>query len=120
MSIRLTLPLPPSVNHMYERGREGKVHLSEAVRVFRAETQLICAVANVAPIEGDVSLTLVFYFADKRSDLSNRIKAVEDAIQGYLFLNDRQIVDAHQRKLYDKNEPRVEVICQPFSEVENE
>lgn len=67
------------------------------------------------PLSGPVSLSCVFYFKNKKSDLDNRLKALLDVLQvnelGFgLFDNDIQIVELHAFKDYDPENPRVHVV----------
>lgn len=106
--MRLTLPLPPSVNRMY-RAVRGKVLLSQEGRAYKDA----CALAAVAqlgvdPMEGRLILRADFHMND-RGDLDNRFKALLDALQGSAYYNDSQLVELHAKRHYAKAEHRVEV-----------
>lgn len=102
-----TLPLPPSVNHMYRRGRRG-TYLSDAARAWKHAAHIAALEIFPEPLTGEIVVVWDFYMPDGRSDASNRIKALEDALQGAAYLNDRQIVSGTYNKLRDKHNPRVE------------
>lgn len=102
-----TLPLPPSVNRMYRRGRHG-IHLSNDARAWKQAAHIAALQVFPEPLTGEIVVVWDFYMADGRSDASNRIKALEDALQGAAYFNDRQIVSGTYNKLRDANNPRVE------------
>jgi Holliday junction resolvase RusA-like endonuclease len=52
---------------------------------------------------------LVVYRPRKAGDLSNRIKVLEDALNGIAWIDDKQIVEIHARREDDASNPRVEV-----------
>lgn len=67
------------------------------------------------PVGGPVSVSIGVYRPARRRDLDNCLKVVLDALQGYLYENDDQIVEIHARRFDDKHNPRVEI---SISEVE--
>lgn len=106
--VSFVLPIPPSVNHMYRRYR-NKVVLTDEARNWKEAAHLIALAACDAPFEGAVVAVWEFYFPNRRHDASNCIKALEDALQGAAYINDRQIVEGTYRKFIDRDNPRVEV-----------
>lgn len=51
------------------------------------------------PMDAQVNLELLFCYPDlKMADLSNPLKVIEDALEGVLYENDRQIWDGTQQK----------------------
>lgn len=68
------------------------------------------AMRGRAPFEGPVSMTLKFYRKDRtRVDGDNLEKAVADALNGTVYLDDDQVVECHRYKRLDPAWPRVEV-----------
>jgi len=73
------------------------------------------------PTESPVSVTLNYYFQNRRSDVTNFEKPILDGLEGVVFKNDSQVGDntrpefqdkiytCAQRKYLDKNNPRVEI-----------
>ena len=51
-----------------------------------------------------------------RGDLANREKCVEDAMQGVLYENDRQIKAKHTEWILDRANPRIEVWVTRYEE----
>lgn len=107
--IRLTLPMPPSTNRIW-RTSGGRTYRSADYVTFLAEAQAACMVARLNnPTSKPVELTMHFYMARKNGDVSNRIKALEDALKGFAFVDDLQVVALHAFRLMDAKRPRVEV-----------
>lgn len=64
---------------------------------------------DIVPIEGDVSITVYVYRKRKDYDCTNAGKILEDVLQGYCYLDDVQIKEAHYYREYDKQNPHVEI-----------
>lgn len=112
--IPMTLPLPPSVNHYWRsvpatRSRRAMVLISEEGRRFKTRCRLAAQVQCPAPIAGDVSLTAVVYFRDRRRDLDNVLKPLLDALKGVVYEDDRQVAHLDFRREYDRQRPRIEM-----------
>lgn len=106
--IRLTLPITPLLNRYYRKYRNMMV-LSPEAKVYKAQVASICEQANITPIEGDVLFIAHVYRARKAGDLDSYLKGLWDSLQGYAYLNDKQIVDLRLTRHDDKNNPRVEI-----------
>lgn len=89
--------------------------ISDDARLYKAAVGWQCQAAGVAPYTGPVRVTLTFYRPAKRGDLSNRIKILEDALNGHAYNDDAQIVELHAFRREDKRNPRVEVDIVPVS-----
>lgn len=107
--MKLTLPLPPSMNTYWRTTKRGRMHLSHEGRSFKERASLAALAHGVTPISGDVSLTGVVYFKNRRRDLDNAIKPLLDALEGIAFANDRQVRRIDLRARIDRANPRVEV-----------
>ncbi len=57
--------------------------------------------------EGDVSVDMTIYYASRRPDLDESV--ILDALQGRVYLNDRQVREKHIRWGLDKDNPRAEI-----------
>lgn len=62
----------------------------------------ILAQAGRPMLEGPLSLSVAFWGARKNADLSNLVKAIEDAGQGLLYGNDNQIQSLEAIRCVDK------------------
>ena len=61
-------------------------------------------------MEGDVSVTITIYYASRRPDLDESV--ILDALQGLVYLNDRQVKEKHIFWGLDKTNPRAEIIVE--------
>lgn len=61
-------------------------------------------------MEGDVSVTITIYYASRRPDLDESV--ILDAMQGLVYLNDRQVKEKHIFWGLDKTNPRAEIIVE--------
>jgi len=115
-SLSLTLPFPPSANHMYARRRGGGVMLSPAARAFRLAVQVRVLEARVPgdrkPLKGMLAVEVQYFRPHKRYDVDNFQKPLLDALQSAgVFTNDQQVDDLHScRMLCAKS-------CAPFVRV---
>lgn len=91
----LILPLSPTINHYYKRSRDGRLYISDAGQAFRKEVMAAVERSRMPELKGRVCLVVRVFPRNKRmQDISNRIKALEDALQmAGAFVNDEQIDD---------------------------
>jgi Holliday junction resolvase RusA-like endonuclease len=61
-------------------------------------------------LEGDLSVTITIHYASRRPDLDESV--ILDAMQGKIYLNDRQVKEKHIYWGLDKHNPRSEIIVQ--------
>lgn len=94
MTIRVQLPVPPSVNHYWRhvvaKGRV-RVLVSAAGRQYKASVGARLMHLRVRPFPAGSRLTMhaVVTFPDRRAcDLDNRLKSLLDAMQGYAYADD--------------------------------
>ena len=103
----ICLPYPPSVNHMYRRAG-NRVVLSHEVRDWRERAHWYLRLAGiVAPLEGPVAVTVIAYRPRRRGDIDNLAKAVLDALNGFAFGDDGQVVLLTMSRYDDARNPRV-------------
>lgn len=110
--VRLTFPYPPSANRYWRSvviNGSVRVLVSSEARLYKRRCATIAAATCKAPLSGPLSIVLNVYRPMKRGDLSNRIKVIEDAMQGVVFHDDDQIVQIEARRFDDKHNPRVEI-----------
>lgn len=109
--MKITLPYPPQLNHLYTVARGRKV-LSTKGRKYKQAVGTLCQIARLKPLDGEVAVTFTAYRPRKIGDLDNLQKAVFDSLKGFAWNDDKQIVEYHAYRNEDKNDPRVEVeIC---------
>lgn len=112
--MKLTLPYPPSTNRYYRTDRRGLPHLSDEAKLYRRVVNDLVSSAGIVPFEAAVQLRMaVDVFRPRRAgDLSNRLKVVEDVLQGVAYCNDSQVVEIHMRRFDDKQNPRIEIVIE--------
>ena len=92
--VRLSLPMPPSANHIYRRNRYGSVFLTEAAREYpeRVQAAVIEQIGNVLGILKHVAwvdLEATIHPPDKRRrDIDNVLKRLIDALAAVFGFND--------------------------------
>ncbi len=106
--IKLTLPYPPSVNHLYATFR-GRRITSAKGRRFKADIALLARQQGARLLNGDLSVTFRVFRPKKTGDLDNRLKISQDALKGICFEDDRQIIEIHAFRFDDKANPRIEI-----------
>lgn len=104
-----TLTLPPSVNHMYLPRRGGGRRLSPDASAWKQAAYFAALEVFAEMLTGEIEAVYDFYFPDKRSDIDNGLKALNDALQGAAYVNDRQISRLTVMKHVDRENPRVEI-----------
>lgn len=104
-----TLPFPPSANRYWRKTRRGGIYVSDEAKTYRYNAATAALAAGVRPLAGDLALTVDFYRPRKSGDLSNRIKILEDALNGVAWKDDSQVAVIYARRFDDKDNPRVEV-----------
>ncbi len=117
--LRLTLPLPPSVNHCYRRftdkaGRRMNVLTRAGVDWTNAARILACSEMNrtgwTVPQAKKVIVEYTIYWPDKRRrDPSNLEKVMLDALQ-CVTGDDQYVLPRCMDFDIDRDDPRVEVV----------
>ncbi len=117
--LRLTLPIPPSINEQYATVNGRRVS-TVAARRFKEHVR-----SKVTSLERDgmlsnemrehlhqsfLSLFLAFYFETPlKRDLDGGLKITQDALCEALGLNDNRIVTIHLLKYIDPLHPHLDV-----------
>lgn len=92
----LDLPLPPTINSYYQY-RGHRRFVGEQGKKFKAQVAHIVSSQPIRFGNQKLVMLVVIHFRNRRKqDLSNRIKALEDAmVQANLFDDDSQIKEIH-------------------------
>lgn len=110
--VTLTLPEPPSANRLWRNGR-GRVYTHQAAKDFKVSVLAACLKAGITrvrfPQGTPVKLTLTWYRQRKSGDASNRIKVVEDALNGLVWADDKQVCELHVYRVDGQRPGRCEV-----------
>lgn len=93
MSLRLDLPMPPTINHYWRYGARGRVYISDKGVDFRREVLRRCASPVLLFPSQRLSMSVTLHADSKRRyDLDNRIKCLQDALQkARVYADDAQI-----------------------------
>lgn len=113
---KLTLPYPPSANRYwrtfaYIDKRSGKpkaaIFVSEEAKRYKKGIATLAGA--MLKLTGPVGLRAWVYRPLRRGDLGNRMKVLEDAMEGVVYEDDEQIEYEELFRRDDKLNPRVEV-----------
>jgi crossover junction endodeoxyribonuclease RusA len=96
-AIKLDLPLPPSINRAWRKGKQGQLYLDKSVKSFRTEVAWNVRGVTRKTITEPVRIKVTFHGKNARSyDVDNRVKALLDALEhARLIENDRLVNDIH-------------------------
>lgn len=111
-SISLTLPYPPSANAYWKPAPGRGLVPSDEARRYKALVEQLARKAGVLPLVGPVRFTLHAYRPRRVGDLDNVRKVLQDALQGWAYLDDGQVSEDHGYRLEDAKHPRVEVLLE--------
>lgn len=107
-----TLPLPPSVNAMYRRGRGYGIYKTKEAKLWIESCKEI--IKKKQPYKNEVDVSVNFYFKRTNCDIDSRLKALLDVLEDCcVYENDRQIYSLLVNKYIDKQNPRVEITITP-------
>ncbi|HLI08646.1 MAG TPA: RusA family crossover junction endodeoxyribonuclease [Ktedonobacteraceae bacterium] len=117
--LRLTLPLPPSINEQYatvdgrrvssQVARQFKQQAKAQLRSLERQGMLTEELRNQLR-QGYLALFLDFYFPTPlKRDLDGGLKITQDALCEGLGLNDNRVVDIHLTKHIDPLHPHLYV-----------
>lgn len=113
--IEFTIPSEPATKKTSQRvvraGRRMRIIPSERTISWTAtaRTFMQFAMRGRPPLTGLVAVTYRFYRRRDVADLGGLEAALDDALQGPIIENDRQIVQRVSERLVDRENPRVEV-----------
>lgn len=113
--IRLVLPLPPSANRMWRKGK-SRVYRSDEYTKFSEEVGWACTEKRIKKLAGNVHAEVVLYFARKNGDADNRIKPLLDSLIGYAYADDGQVVKLCYERRIDRRNPRAEIQLQAVAQ----
>lgn len=113
----IELPSPPTLNTYWRHVVLGKrvcTLLSKDGRLYKQAVAAICREQGIKPISGPLRVDLTWRRPTKAGDLDNRSKAPLDALKGYAFDDDSQIIELHMYRADDKLNPGMTVEVTPL------
>lgn len=120
VTLRLSLPIPPSINNQYVVVGKRKRVLSKVANTWKKDANKALKAMRdksvISPVEEHAFQTnllgvyMTFYFSTPmRRDVDGGVKITLDTIAEALGFDDRNVVDMHLTKQIDPLHPRVEV-----------
>jgi crossover junction endodeoxyribonuclease RusA len=109
----ITVPIPPSANEYWVPARGRGLVPSKKAMAYKATVARVCLDAKLVPLLGDVMLRGEVYQGRDNRDLGNCLKVLEDALEGYAYLNDKQVrrySDFGFAAETDPKNPRIELV----------
>ncbi|GAC1358752.1 MAG: hypothetical protein NVS2B12_14000 [Ktedonobacteraceae bacterium] len=117
--LRLTLPLPPSINEQYATINGRRVSTPVARRFKQDVRRMLCTLEQQGLFceelrsrfqQSHLALLLDFYFTTPmKRDLDGGLKITQDALCEGLGVNDNRVVDIHLMKHIDPLHPHLYV-----------
>ena len=124
--LRLTLPLPPSINEQYATVGGHRVSTKAARRFKQQVRDILRSLESQGVLHADLrstlrqsylALFLDFYFTTPlKRDLDGGLKITQDALCEGLALNDNRVVDIHLTKHIDPLHPHLYVELEAIPE----
>lgn len=108
--MRLTLPIPPSVNQCYRRSARG-IYKTDIASVWQTSAGWLAKQWHKGqPIDTKCVLNVWVWWPDKRRrDLDNLCKLTLDALTGIVWTDDHLVLTRFQDYSIDKGNPRMEI-----------
>lgn len=97
----LLTTLPPTTNHAHVHTRAGFTFLSARTKDFRQEVWAEAKRQRITILEGWLKYEVRISFGKfkngkwKSGDASNRIKQLEDSLNGIAWVDDEQVIESH-------------------------
>jgi len=99
---RFVLPVPERVNAVW-RQYKGRTIISAKHRADKAAAPRIFR--HVAPLSGDVCVSIVWHRARKAGDVDGRVKSALDLLRGIAYADDAQVAKVTIQRYDDEREP---------------
>ena len=105
--------IPPSVNSYWRSAfKGGKImhYVSKEGKAFKSALSLIARANKFKLLQGDVVLKYkLFCKKQGRKDLDNTLKAIQDALEGIAYENDKQIKKIEAEKISNAGWDGIEI-----------
>jgi Holliday junction resolvase RusA-like endonuclease len=116
MVLKLTLPIPPSINSSHFLNRRLKPETKKWMSTARTIATWECLKQKWKKTSKEkIVLEIRLYWGSNRiQDCSNRVKVLEDSLQGVVFENDNMLLTRVMDFGVDAEKPRVELVIYKF------
>lgn len=101
------VPLPVSVNQIYQRGKNGATFLSPAAKAYKSNVGWTARACGIEMMKGRLEVEIWVYRRIKRGDLDNNLKLLLDSLNGIAWEDDEQITDILAHRRDNPNDPHV-------------
>ena len=95
-----------SVNRLYA----GKRYKTAQGKAYQELVQWECLRQRVQMVGGKCAVSVRLFVPDARKrDIDNVLKVLLDALTGYAYRDDNDVIELHVSKRIDRKSPRVEI-----------
>jgi Holliday junction resolvase RusA-like endonuclease len=129
--LKFTIPIEPKGKKEARRKRNGQTYKDPETREYMDSiAQIVRSQYRGPPLDGPLQVEYRCYrprpksagkciWAATRPDWDNYAKAIGDALQGILWVEDSRITDGRVLKLYADGDPRIEIAVNTLSDIED-
>ena len=117
--ITVILPMPVSLNHMYQTAGQKKRLTTKASQYIKTAQDITKKAIKEQGWHKDADgvwyvMDMYFFYPDKRiRDSHNYLKLLMDCLEGLLFPNDYFVLPRIQYVALDRDNPRLEIVYYP-------
>lgn len=113
-SIKIVLPFPPGTNNLFDtfidwKNRKQRRVPSKRYVLWRKEAEKVLLKTKKMILRGQIGIRFKIYRPRRSGDWDGFVKAPQDFLQGWFYIDDNQIIDARVLRYDDAENPRVEI-----------
>ena len=108
--MEIQLDIVPCSYYQYLNQNRNTKYITAKGREYKQkiEFELMKVMEDMEMILEDCKVSISLFFNNKRkNDIDNFVKPILDFCSDIVYKDDRQIVDLHVKKFYDKDRPRI-------------
>ena len=110
VNMKFKINIPPLSYYAYLKQNKFRKYITDKGRRYKETLQeeFKKVMEEMEIIQDEVTMEIDLFFDNKRcNDVDNYVKPILDCMSKVVFLDDRQIIDLHIKKFYDKDNPRI-------------